>query len=226
MGFPDSRRCSPSFLTPQWVPESCCPLTYHRLQHTLGDFNELLVDLNGKVTQHLAVFSEVEVLKTVLILLGRILSHEALQRERAFEGGSAGLPGLHLVHDTLSVGFHQPLLTWWSTRACQFLEASVGGALESEGRAKPQHDREVGAVWIKRPESLSPHLEVISLQQQTQLGVSSRKRGLWPESLSISPKRPGYLTVWNAQPWKEYGRVRWCFYNGKFYMDSIVGYQN
>lgn len=58
-----------------------CQLTYHRLQEALGDFNELLVDLNGKIAQHLAVFSEVKVLKTVLILLCSVLSHEALQRE-------------------------------------------------------------------------------------------------------------------------------------------------
>lgn len=74
------------------LESSCCQLTYHRLQHTLGDFNELLVDLNGKVTQHLTVFSEVKVLKTVLILLGGVLSHEALQRERHALRPFCGLP--------------------------------------------------------------------------------------------------------------------------------------
>lgn len=83
---------------------SHCQLTYHRLQNTLGDLNELLVDLNGKVTQHLTIFSEVKVLKTVLILLGSILSHEALQRESKFYKrlgsllGFTGLLGLGHVH--------------------------------------------------------------------------------------------------------------------------------
>lgn len=69
-----------------------CQLTYHRLQQALGDFNELLVDLNGKVAQHLAVFSEVKILKTVLILLRRILSHEALQRQMGAVLRLRGLP--------------------------------------------------------------------------------------------------------------------------------------
>lgn len=84
----------PSLQTPRRLLESsCCQLTYHRLQHTLGDFNELLVDLNGKVTQHLTVFSEVEVLKTVLILLGRVPSHEALQGRGVLYRGVCGRPG-------------------------------------------------------------------------------------------------------------------------------------
>lgn len=60
---------------------ACCELTDHGLQDAPGDVDELLVDLDGEVAQHLAVLSQVKVLEAVLVLLHRVLGHETLNRK-------------------------------------------------------------------------------------------------------------------------------------------------
>lgn len=60
---------------------ACCELTDHGLQDAPGDVDELLVDLDGEVAQHLAVLSQVKVLQAVLVLLRRVLGHETLNRK-------------------------------------------------------------------------------------------------------------------------------------------------
>lgn len=60
----------------------CCELTDHGLEYALCYLNELLVDLDGEVAQHLAVLGQVKVLQTVLVLLRRVLCHETLKRRR------------------------------------------------------------------------------------------------------------------------------------------------
>lgn len=53
-------------------------LTDHGLHDVLCHLDELLVDLDGEVTQHLAVLCQVKVLQAVLILFGCVLSHKRL----------------------------------------------------------------------------------------------------------------------------------------------------
>ena len=53
-------------------------LTDHGLHDALGHLDELLVDLDGEVAQHLPVLGQVKVLQAVLVLLARVLGHERL----------------------------------------------------------------------------------------------------------------------------------------------------
>lgn len=52
--------------------------TYHGLEDVLHAFNQLLVDLDGQVADHLSVLCQVEVRQTVLILPRRVVLHEGL----------------------------------------------------------------------------------------------------------------------------------------------------
>lgn len=53
-------------------------LTNHGLYDGLSHLDELLVDLDGEVAQHLTVLGQVEVLQTVFVLLAGVLHHERL----------------------------------------------------------------------------------------------------------------------------------------------------
>lgn len=53
-------------------------LTNHWLDDAFSHLDELLVDLDAQVTQNLAVLGQVEVLQTVFVLFGGVLSHEGL----------------------------------------------------------------------------------------------------------------------------------------------------
>lgn len=55
-------------------------LTDHRLYDAFGHFNELLVDLDGEIAQHLSVLRQVKVLQTVFVLFGCVLRHEHLNQ--------------------------------------------------------------------------------------------------------------------------------------------------
>lgn len=59
-----------------------CQLTNHGLELALRYLNELLVDLDGEVAQHLAVLGQVKVLQAVLVLLRCVLRHETLSKRR------------------------------------------------------------------------------------------------------------------------------------------------
>lgn len=52
------------------------------MEDALGHLDELLVDLDGEVAQHLAILGQVEVLQTVLVLLRRVLRHKPLNAGR------------------------------------------------------------------------------------------------------------------------------------------------
>lgn len=54
-------------------------LTDHWLKDVLQHPHELLVDLNGQVTQHLPVLSQVKVGEAVLVLARRVVLHKALE---------------------------------------------------------------------------------------------------------------------------------------------------
>lgn len=54
-------------------------LTYHGLEDVLHAFDQLLVDLDGQVTDHLSVLCQVEVGQTVFILPLRVVLHEGLR---------------------------------------------------------------------------------------------------------------------------------------------------
>lgn len=56
-------------------------LTDHGLNDAFCHFDELLVDLDGEITQHLSVLSQVKVLQTVLVLFGRVLCHKCLMKK-------------------------------------------------------------------------------------------------------------------------------------------------
>lgn len=60
----------------------CCGLTDHGLQDAPCNVDELLVDLDGEVAQHLAILSQVKVLQAVLVLLRCVLGHETLSRKQ------------------------------------------------------------------------------------------------------------------------------------------------
>lgn len=52
--------------------------TDHGLYDGLGHLDQLLVDLNRQVTQHLSVLCQVEIFQTVFVLFWSVLSHEGL----------------------------------------------------------------------------------------------------------------------------------------------------
>lgn len=52
--------------------------TDHGLHHALCYSDELLIDLDGEVTQNLPILGQVKVLQAVLVLLGSVLCHEGL----------------------------------------------------------------------------------------------------------------------------------------------------
>lgn len=52
--------------------------TNHGLHHAFRYSDELLIDLDGEVTQNLPILSQVKVLQAVLVLLGGVLCHERL----------------------------------------------------------------------------------------------------------------------------------------------------
>ena len=54
-------------------------LTYRRLDLSLHQFDDSLVDPDGQVTQDLSVLRQIKVTETVLRLLGRVVSQEHLQ---------------------------------------------------------------------------------------------------------------------------------------------------
>lgn len=54
--------------------------TYHGLEDVLHAFDQLLVDLDGQVADHLSVLCEVEVGQTVLVLPRRVVLHELLRQ--------------------------------------------------------------------------------------------------------------------------------------------------
>lgn len=54
-------------------------LTYHGLEDVLHAFDQLLVDLDGQVTDHLSVLCQVEVGQTVFILSLCVVLHEGLR---------------------------------------------------------------------------------------------------------------------------------------------------
>ncbi len=56
-------------------------LTDHGLQDVLHTLDELLVDLNGQITQNLPVFGQVKVGETVIVLFRSVMLHELLERE-------------------------------------------------------------------------------------------------------------------------------------------------
>lgn len=64
--------------------------TYHGLEDVLHAFDQLLVDLDGQVADHLSVLCQVEVGQTVLVLPRRVVLHELLRQAqktiRAREG--------------------------------------------------------------------------------------------------------------------------------------------
>lgn len=53
--------------------------TYHGLEDVLHAFDQLLIDLDGQVTDHLSVLCQVEVGQTVFILPRRVVLHEGLR---------------------------------------------------------------------------------------------------------------------------------------------------
>lgn len=53
-------------------------LTYHWLKDVLHDLHELLVNLDGQVTQDLPVLCQVEVREAVFILSGGVVLHKGL----------------------------------------------------------------------------------------------------------------------------------------------------
>lgn len=53
--------------------------TYHGLEDVLHAFDQLLVDLDGQVTDHLSVLCQVEVGQTVFILPRCVVLHEGLR---------------------------------------------------------------------------------------------------------------------------------------------------
>ena len=57
-------------------------LTDHGLHDALRHLDELLVDLDGEVTEHLPVLGQVKVLQAVLVLLARVLGHERLGQQQ------------------------------------------------------------------------------------------------------------------------------------------------
>lgn len=63
------------FGVPKWK------LTDHGLNDAFCHFDELLVDLDGEITQHLSVLSQVKVLETVFVLFGRVLCHKCLMKK-------------------------------------------------------------------------------------------------------------------------------------------------
>lgn len=56
-------------------------LTDHGLQDVLHTLDELLVDLNGQITQNLPVLGQVKVGETVIVLFRSVMLHELLERE-------------------------------------------------------------------------------------------------------------------------------------------------
>lgn len=60
----------------------CGELTDHGLEYTLCYLDELLINLDREVAQHLPVFGQVKVLQTVLVLLRCVLCHETLNRRK------------------------------------------------------------------------------------------------------------------------------------------------
>lgn len=59
--------------------------TYHGLEDVLHAFDQLLVDLDGQVTDHLSVLCQVEVGQTVFILPRCVVLHEGLRRTDRLE---------------------------------------------------------------------------------------------------------------------------------------------
>lgn len=59
------------------------PPTYHWLQDVLHAFDQLLVDLDGQVTDHLSVLCQVKVGQAVLILPGCIVLHKDLGQKQS-----------------------------------------------------------------------------------------------------------------------------------------------
>lgn len=54
--------------------------TNHGLEDVLHAFDQLLVDLDGQVTDHLSVLRQVKVGQTVFVLSRRVVLHEGLRR--------------------------------------------------------------------------------------------------------------------------------------------------
>lgn len=78
-------------------------LTDHRLDDAFRHPDELLVDLDGQVAQHLSILGQVEVLQTVFILFGCVLHHERLETNHnmmtcQLEIASAPVKGGRLSH--------------------------------------------------------------------------------------------------------------------------------
>lgn len=55
--------------------------TYHGLEDVLHAFDQLLVDLDGQVTDHLSVLCQVEVGQTVFVLPRCVVFHEGLSTD-------------------------------------------------------------------------------------------------------------------------------------------------
>lgn len=63
-------------------------LTNHGLYDPFCHLNELLVDLDGEVTQHLTVFCQVKVLQTVFVLFAGVLRHKGLYKKTSLSSVS------------------------------------------------------------------------------------------------------------------------------------------
>lgn len=59
--------------------------TYHGLEDVLHAFDQLLVDLDGQVTDHLSVLCQVEVGQTVFILPLCVVLHEGLRHRKEIQ---------------------------------------------------------------------------------------------------------------------------------------------
>lgn len=62
-------------------------LTNHGLDDPFSHLDELLVDLDGEVTQHLSVLRQVEVLQAVFVLFACVLCHKCLKHKKRTDCG-------------------------------------------------------------------------------------------------------------------------------------------
>lgn len=87
--------------------------TYHWLQDVLHGLDELLVDLDGQVADHLPVLSQVEVGQAVFVLPQGVALHEFLKGKRREDVGGMKY---HKSKDFHSLKFDfQPWTAWLSS---------------------------------------------------------------------------------------------------------------
>lgn len=61
-------------------------LTYHGLYDSFSHLDELLIDLDGEVTQHLSVLCQVKVLQAVFVLFACVVRHKCLNKKKKGKG--------------------------------------------------------------------------------------------------------------------------------------------